>query len=439
MPSDHRRKWLVLLVLFGINTVNFYDRQVLSAVTEPVRREWGLSDTEIGWLGTAFTLLYAFVGIPLGRAADFWVRKRILAIALAVWSGLTCASAAARGFGTLLAARLGIGAGEAACAPASVSMIGDLFQAGERARATSLFMAGLPVGISLSYICSGFLAQHYGWRSAFLIAGLPGLLLSVAAAFLPEPARGAADRKALLEPAASRSPYVVVLAIPTLWWIIASGALHNFAMYALSSFLPALVIRYHHASVETAGLLSGVIVGLVGASGMVSAGWLGDAWFRRRADGRMLLATLAAGLSVPASFLALLQPQGALPPFLALLGIAYFLLYMYYGLVYSTIQDVVAPSLRGTAMAIYFLAMYVFGASLGPVAAGWVSDSLARRAAIAANAFVPGSAIPEQFRAVGLHQAMFLVPAIGLLLTGVLYAGSRALSQPLRHRDTEIS
>jgi MFS family permease len=435
MSPDRPRKWFVLFVLLAINTINFYDRQVLSAVTEPIRQEWGLSDTDIGWLGTAFTLLYAFVGIPLGRAADLWSRKWILAIALGGWSALTCASGAARGFASLFAARLGVGVGEAACTPAATSMLGDLFPRAERARAMSLFMAGLPAGIMLSYICSAFLAQHYGWRSAFFVAGLPGLLLALVALFLPEPVRGAAESAIIAPSGLTRSPYRAIAAIPTLWWIIASGALHNFAMYALSSFLPAFVTRYHHTSLETAGFLSGIVIGLVGASGMISAGWLGDAWYRRRRDGRMLLAAIALGCSVPASCLALLQGPGALLPFVVFQGIAYFLLYMYYGLIYSTIQDVVPPGLRGTAMAMYFFAMYLLGASLGPLGAGWASDTLARRAASGAGAFAAGLPVPEQFKAIGLHQAMFLVPAMGIVLTGVLYMGARALRRD-RKGDT---
>jgi MFS family permease len=435
MPSDRDRRWFVLLVLLGINTVNFYDRQVLSAVTEPIRREWGLSDTEIGWLGTAFTLLYAFIGLPLGRAADLWSRKWILAVSLTAWSALTCASAAACGFVALFAARMGIGAGEAACAPAATSILGDLFPSKERARAMSLFMAGLPAGISLSYICSGFLAQHYGWRAAFLAAGLPGLILAAVTVFLREPARGAAEQNSLPGTTITAASSLSVLTIPTMGWLILSGALHNFAMYALSAFLPTFVIRYHHTSIEMAGLLSGVLVGLVGISGMISAGWLGDAWFQHRPDGRMLLATLAAGFSIPMGILALFQPQGALLLFIFFQGIAYFLLYMYYGLIYSTIQDVVAPSLRGTAMAIYFCAMYLLGASLGPLGAGWASDTLARRAAIAADAYSAGSAIPEPFKAIGLHQAMYLVPVIGMVLTSVLFAGSRTLLRDLQRRN----
>jgi len=182
-----------LWLLFGINLLNFFDRQILATVTEPLRHEWSLTDTQLGWLITAFTLLYAVVGLPLGRMADTRRRSLILAIGLALWSALTVFSGFCRGFWQLFAARMGVGIGEASCAPAASSLIGDLYRPNERARAMSIFMLGLPVGVSLSYLVGGYIAQHYGWRAVFYIAGLPGLILAIAAFFLPEPVRGQSE------------------------------------------------------------------------------------------------------------------------------------------------------------------------------------------------------------------------------------------------------
>src|SRR5947209_15744866 len=132
-----------LCVLVGINTMNFFDRQILPAVQEKIRKDWELSDSELGWLGTAFILLYAVVGLPLGRLADLWPRKWILAAGVAVWSLLTLGSGFAWSFASLFVFRLGVGVGEASCAPAANSLIGDLVPASKRARALSLFMLGL--------------------------------------------------------------------------------------------------------------------------------------------------------------------------------------------------------------------------------------------------------------------------------------------------------
>lgn len=431
-----RQAWISLAILFAVNMVNFFDRQILAAVAEPLRTEWGLTDTRIGWLVTSFTLLYAAVGIPLGRLADLGSRKRLLSAGLALWSALTCASGLARGFWSLFSARMGIGVGEAACAPAATSLIGDLFPAGARARAMSIFMLGLPAGVSLSYIVSGFLAQHFGWRTAFFVAGIPGLLLSLlAAAVLHEPARGRVETHAMGSARRPGSPYRLILTTPTMWWIIASGALHNFMMYALTFFLPSFLIRYHHVSLQTAGFLSGAVIGTVGAVGMIAGGWLGDAGMRLRRNGRMLLAASAVLLSVPLGYLALAQPAGALAAFMLLEGLALTAMYTYYAAVYATIQDVVEPALRGTAMALYFFAMYVLGASVGPVVTGRLSDFLARRAALEAGRAAGAAALPEAFRAAGLHQAMYLIPTLGIVLAAVLFAGAVTVRTDIRRLE----
>src|SRR5580765_8096075 len=170
-------------VLVGINTVNFYDRQVLGAVQEKIRKEWDLSDSQLGWLGTSFILLYAVIGLPLGRLADRWRRKWLLAAGVGLWSAMTFASGLATSFWTMFVLRLGVGVGEASCAPAASSLIGDLVPAERRARAMSVFMLGLPVGLALSFFVSGRVAEHHGWPAAFFVAGVPGLLLAVAALF----------------------------------------------------------------------------------------------------------------------------------------------------------------------------------------------------------------------------------------------------------------
>lgn len=364
------------------------------------------------------------MGIPLGRAADLWNRKWILTAGLSLWSTLTYISGVCRGFWSLFAARLGVGVGEAACAPSASSVIGDLFRPGERGRAMSVFMLGLPLGIALGYVVSGMVAEHFGWRAAFFVAGIPGLILAGISLLMREPRRGLSEAAHIGSVRRAGSPYLIVLTTPTMWWIIVSGALHNFAMYALSSFLPAFLVRYHHTGVQTAGFVSGIVIGSLGAAGMLLGGWLGDIMFRRRSDGRMLAASLSILISVPAGFLALRETEGSLVAFTVLQGIACLFLYVYYATVYASIHDVVEPSLRGTAMALYFFAMYLLGASLGPLGTGWLSDLLARGAARKAHAIVLGTNVPEQFRAIGLHQAMHVVPLIGIILAAVLFAGS---------------
>src|SRR5581483_2374541 len=151
--------------------------------------DWELSDTALGGLNTAFILLYAAVGLPLGHWADWGSRRFILSVGVAIWSIMTSLSGAAQNFNQLFACRLGVGVGEASCAPASNSLLGDLYTPRERARATALFMLGLPVGLGLGYILGGYMAQYLGWRTTFYIAGVPGILLAILALYIAEPER----------------------------------------------------------------------------------------------------------------------------------------------------------------------------------------------------------------------------------------------------------
>ena len=174
--NQKRAAYYALAVLFVINALNFFDRQIIGAVGEPIRKEFGLDDTALGALNTAFTLIYAFVGLPLGRLADKFSRKHILSIGVFFWSLFTALSSITTSFWQIFALRIGVGIGEASCAPAANSMIGDYFPSEKRAKAISIFMLGLPVGLALSFAISGSIAQKYGWRMAFLVAGLPGLI-----------------------------------------------------------------------------------------------------------------------------------------------------------------------------------------------------------------------------------------------------------------------
>jgi MFS family permease len=431
------RAWLTLAVLGGINFMNFYDRQILPAVQEQIRREWELSDSQLGLLGTAFILLYAVVGVPLGRLADVWRRTWVLAAGAAAWSVLTAASGFAWNFWSLFVCRLGVGVGEASCAPTASSLIGDLFGPERRARAMSIFMLGLPLGLAASFIVSGEITKRGGWQPAFFVAALPGLLLAAATLLLADPPRGSADLGHVRSHASDALPFASairrVLAIPTIWWIIVSGALHNFNMYALGSFLSSFLQRYHGLDVARAGQISGLVYGF-GAVGMFLAGFVGDAAFRRRTSGRLDVAWIALLLAVPCLLLALAAPAGRPGHFAAWLLAACMLLYAYYGTVYAAIQDVIEPRLRGTAMAVYFCAMYLLGAVLGPVATGWISDELAGRAARLAGAapsLSPGGRllVPDEFRAIGLHQAMYVVPMLCAALVLVLFAASRTVSR----------
>jgi predicted MFS family arabinose efflux permease len=431
VTDQQRNARFALAVLFGINLMNFFDRQIAGALAEPVRIEFGMSDTQIGWVSTVFTLIYAAVGVPLGRLTDNWVRSRLVALGVAFWSLLTAASGLAVNFGTFLATRIGVGIGEASCAPAGQSLIGDMYPAERRSRAMAIFMMGLPLGLFAAYMLSGIIGEAWGWRAAFFVACVPGLLLAALALFIREPARGAVDPHSA-GAAPGGSPYRAVLGIPTMWWIILSGLLFNFNSYAVNTFQTAFLQRFHELGLRDANNISAVSLGLTGAIGLLAGGWLGDRLRVRRPNGRLLLAAASMLCAAPCVFVALEQPKGGVVLFTILMGAASACTFVYYSTVYSAIQDVVAPQLRGTAVSLYFFAMYVLGASFGSTIMGALSDHFATASMLVAGA----KEMAPAFKAAGLHTAMYIIPALMVLCSGALFVAARTVAADM-HRMRE--
>jgi MFS family permease len=439
MAKPAGRVLFALAILFCINLLNFFDRTLFGALAEPIRKEFEISDAGLGLLGTAFTLFYAVVGLPLGYLSDRWSRTRLIAIGTVVWSILTAGSGIAQSYAQLFLTRLGVGMGEATCAPAGQSLLGDLFPPQQRARAMSVFMLGIPAGIFLAYVAGGTLGSSLGWRAVFLLAGIPGLALAALALTLREPVRGAAEAAVLPGEVTRRGSALDVLKMPTMWWIILSGVFHNFNMYALNSFQTPFLQRFHEMSLRDANNIAAISAGAVGAIGMLLGGWLADKIGARYRSRRMLLAACSMALAVPCVFLALSQPRGATLPFMVFMSIGTMGMYVYYPTVYSAIQDVIAPHLRGIAVAIYFCAMYVLGASLGPVGTGILSDYFARQAMLAAGA----TTLNESFKAAGLHSAMYAIPLLAGLASIVLFAATasmkrNAASSPARAGESGV-
>lgn len=424
MSSEAR---FALFVLFGINFMNFFDRQVAGALSEPIRKEFQLSDTTLGIVATAFTLVYALVGVPLGRLADRFSRTRIVALGVATWSLFTAASGAAMGLGTFVAARMGVGIGEASCAPASQSLLADLFPASHRARAMGVFMLGLPLGIFAAYTFAGIVGSAWGFRAAFYAACVPGLVLALLVLRIREPARGGneATLKAASAPRDIERPYRAVLSIPTMWWIIGSGLLFNFHIYAINIFQTPFLQRYHELGLKDAARLSGISLGLTGVIGLMGGGFLGDRMRLTRPNGRLVLAAVTMLAAVPCTYFALVQPRGATPSFAWWMGTASALSFVYYATVYASIQDVVPPSLRATAVSLYFFAMYVLGGAFGSTVLGALSDHFAARAAQAQGI----AELTPTLRADGLHHAMFIMPVLLFLCALTLFGAARTFER----------
>ena len=434
MSTEAPNAWRVLFLLFLVNLLNFFDRTLPSVVVEPMRKEWGLSDLQVGLVGSAFVVIYAIAGLPLGRLADGGTRKTVLGWGLIVWSGLTAACGAAGSFASFVLMRAGVGIGEASCAPAATSLIGDLFPAHKRARAMGVFMLGLPFGLLAAFFIAGPMVKAFGdWRVPFYFAAVPGVVLALMVFAIREPGRGAAEATPIAAAAVAR-PIRTLLAIPTLRWVILSGLTVNFAVYAGNGFLVALLQRYFHLPIDQASIFTGGIVGLTGLVGLTVGGLLADKLHERSERGRLLLGAVSLAVAAPLTWLALQVGSDGVKAFSFLFGLGWLSYYSYYTCVYPAVHDVVQPRLRATAFALYFAGMYLLGGAMGPLVVGAISDHYAHAAMAAA-----GGTDLNLFKAQGLHDALFLIPWMFLLTALFVFLAARSFPADAARMQREIS
>jgi MFS family permease len=351
-----------------------------------------------------------------------------------VWSAFTAGTAMAWSFVSLFWIRIGVGIGEAGCAPASSSIIGDLFPSSKRSRAMGLFMLGLPLGLVAAFFGGAALIRiFHTWRTPFYVAAVPGFILAVAILFIREPPRGHADGVSLVTTV--EKPIRKILRIRTMWWIIVSGITVNFAVYAGNGFLVSLLVRYFRLPIVEAANMAGYIAGVTGLFGLTLGGLVAD-WFHRKSpQARLVYGATSLLIATPATFLALAQPRESLWPFAFLFGLGWLLYYAYYNTTYPALQDVVEPRLRATAIAIYFAGMYVLGGSAGSTVVGDLSDRFAIRAMKEAGM----TTLTPEFRAVGLHDAFYLIPVMFFITAVAMFLASRSFKKDAEKMLQEIA
>ncbi|TXR51125.1 spinster family MFS transporter [Phyllobacterium endophyticum] len=427
--------WKVLFLLFLANLLNFFDRAVPAILNEPIRHEWGLSDFQLGMIAAAFTVVYAIAGLPLGRLADTSSRKKIMGWGLIVWSLFTGLNGAAWNFASFLAVRVGVGVGEAAYAPAATSMIGDMFPSHRRSRAMGIFMLGLPLGLILAFFTVGGMVKAFGsWRAPFFIAMVPGIILAIFMFFVKDPNRGAAEDTPVSNAPISR-PLRKVLLVPTMWWIILAGITANFAVYSTNSFMVPLLQRYFGLALESAAITTGCIVGVTGLVGLTLGGWVADKLHAYSDRGRLLFGAFGLLAGALATGYALTLGSNEIGLFAAIFSIGWLMQYNYFTCTYAAIQDVIEPRLRATAFAVFFAALYLLGGAFGPMVVGLLSDYFSVEAMNAAGA----AGMTEEFKAIGLHNALFLIP-VTLFLTAVfLYFAARTFPADAKAMTDDMS
>jgi MFS family permease len=377
-----RRARYALGVLFTINLFNYIDRQIISGVLSLVQRDLALSDTALGALGSAFMILYLAGSIPLGILGDRVARPRLIATGVAVWGAATLLSGLARSYGQLFLTRALVGIGEASYGPTATAMVSDLFPRARRGLVNALFNAAIPVGGAIGVIVGGVVGTRYGWRAAFLLVGLPSVGLALLAWRLGDPPRGAHDLppgapSAGGAPAPAGRPPEPVAGIldlfrtPTFVMVCAVGMLVAFAVAAFNHWLPLYLERVKHFSTAEASFWVGTLSAAGGLLGVVTGGVIGDLLARRTPAGHLI--TIGAGfiVSAPCGLVLLLHPDRRV--FLPALLLAVFFLVLYIGSVNAVIHNVVHPTLRATAVAIFVFVVNLGGAAMAPTVVGLIS------------------------------------------------------------------
>lgn len=379
-PPDARRArpHYVLAVLVLVYAVNFIDRNLLPILLEPIKQELGATDTQMGWLiGFAFAVFYTLAGIPLARLADHGSRRGLMSIGIAFWSLMTAASGLVGSYGQLAVARIAVGVGEASATPAAHAMIADLFPPRRRARALSIYSTGANFGVLFGLLLGGLIQQRFGWRAAFVLIGLPGLLIALLVrATLPEPRRGEAE--GLADPGVAPDVTTTLRHLASLATFrhlaIASG-LYGICCYGLVAWAPAFLMRVHALGPAETGLKSGLAIGLAGAVGTVSIGILTDRLVER--DRRWLLWIPAAAAAIQIPFHALFVFSAtADAAILALVPIC-FLNGIFGALGYTLAQGLAPVRMRAMASATLLFFLNIVGMGLGPMVVGWLNDGLA--------------------------------------------------------------
>jgi MFS family permease len=378
-PQEHTvggpYAYYVLGVLFVVYIFNFIDRQILAILLQPIKDDLKISDTALGFLtGFAFALFYTVAGLPLARIADRWVRRSLIAMSLATWSIMTATSGLARGFTDLAFARIGVGIGEAGATPPAHSLIADYFPPEKRATAFAVYASGIYVGVGLGFWIGGWINDAYGWRMAFFVVGLPGILMALIVRFtVREPPRGLSDHAAgKTQEYTIREVWRFFSTLPAARNVSLAGGFHAFVGYGLGAWLPAFFIRVHSMTPGSLGRWLSWITALGGFIGAFAGGWIADRWVRSNPRARPYVGLIGVLLSIPPLFFTLLLADTEIALWTLLpYNIATTL---WLGPTIAVIQDLVPPSMRATASAVFLFIVTIIGLGAGPQVIGILND-----------------------------------------------------------------
>jgi MFS family permease len=369
----------VVWLLFAVYVLNFVDRQILFILMEPIRLEFGFSDRQLGMLGgLAFAILYSTLGIPIARLADRTSRVNIISASIFIWSLATVLTGMARNFSQLLAARVAVGIGEAGLSPPAYSLLSDYFSKEKRTTAIAIYSMGIYGGVFVGYLTGAVVAEVYGWRMAFWVVGLPGILMAVLVKLtLREPPRGFADNEAVpLKPPPFKNVVRTLAVKPAFRHLALAAALHSFVGYGVTGFHPSFLIRTHEYSVAEVGVILSMVAAISGVGGTWFGGYLADRLSRARSEIRWQLwvPAIATLLNVPVAIAA--YSHSSRIAVIALLFVSLVFGVMYLAPTFSTIQRLVTARERALGSALLLLVINLIGLGLGPYVVGAVSDAM---------------------------------------------------------------
>jgi predicted MFS family arabinose efflux permease len=370
-------KRFALGMLTAVYALNFIDRQILVILQEPIKAEMGLSDAQLGLLsGFAFAVVYVTAGIPIAYWADRGNRRNIVALAVTVWSGMTAVSGLAQNYSHLLLARIGVGLGEAGGSPPAHSMISDYYPPAQRATALSIYSTGIYIGILFGFMFGGVLAEAFGWRTAFMVVGIPGILFGLFLRFaLKEPERGRWEPAGASGSKPGLSETLALLKDrPSFWYLAMGSAFISYVSYGNGNFIPSFLIRNHGMSIAEVGTALALVSGLSGAIGTFLGGYLADKYGTK--DMRWYLWIPMVGILlayVPYTFMLVTDNTmlGLSVLFFALILNTFFL-----GPCIAISHTIVAPAMRALTSAALFFVINMIGLGIGPFLTGLVSDLL---------------------------------------------------------------
>lgn len=407
-----------LFVLTLVNMFNYLDRQVLAALFESLKHsKLQLSDAQLGLLATAFLLVYMLTSPIFGTLGDRGNRPRLISIGVAIWSVATALGGFAFNFASLFVARSAVGVGEAAYGSVSPALLADYFPLEKRGRVFSIFFAAIPIGSAAGYMLGGLVDHYYGWRAAFFVAGVPGLLLAWMTSRLLDPPRGAQDGATVpgahghgpMGKQALRAYLDLLRNVPYVLTVLGYAA-YTFGLGALAVWMPAFLEREKGMARTDATFQFGAIIVVTGFLGTFVGGWLGDRLLKRFRESYLWVSGLSMLLAVPFTWVAFTARER--PVYMAAIVIAEVLVFISTGPVNSAIVNVVEPDRRATAVALSILAIHLLGDVPSPPLIGFVSDRTS------------------------LNHAMLILPfafaASGLIWVFAAWRGERRAAAPSR-------